>query len=624
MTTVYGIDPERLHVTIYLTTTTPTATGAKSACRDDHIHRRDEDLNYWFSFPNGTPGASGPCGPDSEIYYDLYPERGLEGAQLPLDRDGEPMGGVGYDDERFLEIWNLVFMQLYQHPDGHREPLPAQNIDTGSGLERVAMVIQGMRSVFETDIFLPILEAAAGVVRGRLRTSRRHRELQYAIRAMSEHCRAATLLIGDGVVPSNEGRGYVLRRVIRRAVYLARKVGVTRAVHGAPRRRGDRQDEAGYYTHLDESRDFIERALDAEEERFVRTLASGPHAARIAARTAPANRAPRSSPATKPSTLYDTFGLPLELTREIAAGEGFGLDDAGFEAAMEAQRTRARASTGKFLKGEALAALAGARRRTLATSSATATSKADGARRRDPQGRRAGDDRDRRAKPAKSILDDHAVLPRRRRPGWRPREHSHALRRLRGGRHAGSRRGDRPPRPRDRGGDPRGRNRRRQPSTSPGALGRRGTTPARTCCTPPCAQVLGTHVRQQGSLVTPDRLRFDFTHLEQTPRAALAEVQQLANEKVRARPRGRPGATTGLPAGGRRRRARVLRRQVRRRCPRRRDQGRRTRRSARSCAAARTSTTPARSASSTSCASPPWPRARAALRRSPAGPPRPT
>ena len=158
-------DPaERLHVTIFLTDDEAYGHWRDVGMPDDHIHRRDEDLNYWFSFPNGVPGASGPCGPDSEIYYDFHPERGIADAQLRLDAAGEPVGGVGYDEDRFVEIWNLVFMQLYQHPDGTRTDLPAKNIDTGSGLERVSCVLQGVRSVYETDIFLPILEAASRVL----------------------------------------------------------------------------------------------------------------------------------------------------------------------------------------------------------------------------------------------------------------------------------------------------------------------------------------------------------------------------------------------------------------------------------------------------------------------------
>lgn len=524
MTQVYRLDPERLHTTVYLDDDDSYGYWREVGVADDHIHRRGEDLNYWFSFPNGTPGASGPCGPDSEIYYDLEPERGIEGAQLHTRPDGKP-GGVGYDD-RFLEIWNLVFMQLYQHPDGHREPLPAQNIDTGSGLERVAMVIQGKKSVFETDIFYPILQRAASVFEEQYETA--PADLQYVIRAMSEHCRAAVLLIGDGVVPSNEGRGYVLRRVLRRAIYLARKAGVTSRF--TARVGGAAIDKmGGYYSHLVESRDFIQQAMDSEEERFVRTLASG--TARLEALLERLRETGSSTvPGDEAFQLYDTFGMPLELTREIAANEGFGLDDAGFEAALEAQRQRAR-QTGKFLKGEVSPAL-------------------------------------------QSLGEDHSAFV-----GYSKVDaDATVVAVLKGGELvAMATQGDAcevilttTPFYPEGGGQVGDHGNIRTPSgvfavedtqAAGGAIVHRGRViegairVAETADATVDMQwrsgsarnhtgthllhaalrlVLGSHVRQQGSLVTPDRLRFDFTHLEQAPRAALNEVQQLANEKIRS------------------------------------------------------------------------------------------
>lgn len=524
MTQVYQLDPQRLHATIYLDDDDSYGYWREVGVADDHIHRRGEDLNYWFSFPNGTPGASGPCGPDSEIYYDLEPELGIEGAQLHTGADGKP-GGVGYDD-RFLEIWNLVFMQLYQHPDGHREPLPAQNIDTGSGLERVAMVIQGKKSVFETDIFYPILQRAAGVFEEQYETA--PAELQYVIRAMSEHCRAAVLLIGDGVVPSNEGRGYVLRRVLRRAIYLARKAGVTSRF--TARVGGAAIDKmGGYYTHLEESRDFIQQAMDSEEERFVRTLASG--TARLESLLDRLRETGATSvPGDEAFQLYDTFGMPLELTREIAANEGFGLDDAGFQAALEAQRQRAR-QTGKFLKGEVSPAL-------------------------------------------QSLGEDHSDFV-----GYGKVEtDASVVAVLKGGELvAMATEGDAcevilttTPFYPEGGGQVGDHGNIRTPSgvfavedtqAAGGAIVHRGRVTEGAIRVAETAeatvdmqwrsgsarnhtgthllhaalrQVLGMHVRQQGSLVTPDRLRFDFTHLEQAPRSALNEVQQLANEKVRS------------------------------------------------------------------------------------------
>ncbi len=524
LTQVYQLDPERLHATIYLDDDDSYGYWREVGVADDHIHRRDEDLNYWFSFPNGTPGASGPCGPDSEIYYDLEPELGIEGAQLHARADGKP-GGVGYD-ARFLEIWNLVFMQLYQHPDGHREPLPAQNIDTGSGLERVAMVIQGKKSVFETDIFYPILQRAASVFEEEYESA--PPEMQYVIRAMSEHCRAAALLIGDGVVPSNEGRGYVLRRVLRRAIFLARRAGVT--ARFTARVGGAAIDKmGGYYSHLEESRAFIEQAMDSEEERFVRTLASGQ--SRLEGMLERLRETGATVvPGDEAFQLYDTFGMPLELTREIAANEGFELDDAGFQAALESQRRRAR-QTGKFLKGEVspalqslgddhsdfvgyskvdvdaavVAVLKGGELVPLATEGESCEVILTTTPFYPEGGGQVGDHGNIRTPSGVFAVEDTqaaggAIV-------HRGRVVEGAIRVAE---------------PADATVDMQWRN--------GAARNHTGTHLLHAAL----RQILGGHVRQQGSLVTPGRLRFDFTHLEQAPRSALNEVQQLANEKVRS------------------------------------------------------------------------------------------
>jgi alanyl-tRNA synthetase len=524
LTRVYQIPAERLHATIYLDDDDAYGFWREVGLPDNHIHRRGEDLNYWFSFPNGAPGASGPCGPDSEIYYDFYPERGIEGAQLSTAPDGT-LGGVGFDGERFLEIWNLVFMQLYQHPDGHRTPLPAQNIDTGSGLERVACVLQGTRSVFETDIFLPILEAAAAVMGERYENA--SDEQQYVIRAMSEHCRAATLLIGDGVVPSNEGRGYVLRRVIRRAVYLARSMGV-RQLFTAPLAEAAITKLQVGYPHLVEQAAFIKRALNAEEERFVRTLAAGSQ--RLESLLARLTETGVTIvPGDEAFLLYDTFGMPLELTREIAAASGFTLDDSGFESALAHQRAMSR-ETGKFLKGEvapALQALGEEHSDFVGYGKTEADSRVVAIL-------QAGSlvDLATASQECEVILDTTPFYPE-------------------GGGQMG-----------DRGNilTPSGVFIVEDTQASGGAIVHRGRVVEGEIRVNDSAQatvdlawrsgaarnhtgthllhaalrsVLGTHVRQQGSLVTPDRLRFDFTHLEQTPREALIEVQQIANEKIR-------------------------------------------------------------------------------------------
>ncbi len=515
LTDVYGISKDRLHITIFLDDDEAYGYWREVGVADDHIHRCDEDKNYWFSFPADTSGASGPLGPDSEIYYDYFPERGLKDVR------------VAYDDERFLEIWNLVFMELYQHPDGSRTPLPAQNIDTGSGLERVAAVLQGKSSVFETDIFLPILTAASQIAGIDYFGGGATGEQAYAIRAMSEHARAATMLIGDGVVPSNEGRGYVLRRVIRRGIYFARKIGVDQPFIARLADAAIDKLKVGY-PHLDRNRDFIKRAISAEEERFRRTLAAG--SVRLESLL---GRLREDGVGTVPGNeaflLYDTFGLPRELTREIAAAAGFSLDDAGFDSALEEQRARAR-EHGRFLKGEVSP---------LLQSLGDDHSAFVGYERVEEDSRVVAIIRDGslvdvaiEGQECEVVLDSTPFYPEgggqmgdrgnlRARSGVFHVEDTRAA----GGaivHHGRVMEGE-----------------IRVAETveaivdtawrSGAARNHTGTHMLHAAL----RSILGPHVRQQGSLVAADRLRFDFTHLEQTPRDALAEVQHLANARVR-------------------------------------------------------------------------------------------
>ncbi len=525
-TQVYGMDPARLHATIYLTDDDSYGFWREVGLPDDHIHRRDEELNYWFSFPSKTPGASGPCGPDSEIYYDFYPERGAESAAMQFDAGGNhiPGTGVGYD-ERFLEYWNLVFMQLYQHPDGSRTGLPAQNIDTGSGLERVACILQGVQSVFETDIFRPILLAAAETMGYDYFEHDAHDARSYVVRAMSEHCRAATMLIADGVVPSNEGRGYILRRVLRRAIYLARRSGVTEFFTARLADAAIEKLKVGY-PHIEEARDFIRRALTAEEERFVRTLEAGTHRLdSLLERIEPGAAVPGADA----FLLYDTFGFPLELTHEVAAQRGFTVDTAGFDAAMAEQRRRSR-DAGKFLKGEAsplLASLGDEHSAFVGYAKVEADARIVALVRGESLS-----DLIREGEACDLVLDTTPFYPE-------------------GGGQVG-----------DRGNisTPSGVFVVEDTQTNGGAIIHRGRVLEGAIRVAESAtasvdlayrngsarnhtgthllhaalrQTLGAHVRQQGSLVTPERLRFDFTHLEHVPREALREAQLLANDKVR-------------------------------------------------------------------------------------------
>lgn len=284
--------------------------------------------NWW-----GPVGATGPNGPDSEIHYDRGPEYGC----------GKPTCGPGCDCGRFLETWNLVFMEFYKELDGTQRPLPRKNIDTGMGLERISLILQGVGSVFETDLFYPILTEAATIAGVRYKEDAR---IDRSLRVIADHARGVTFLVGDGVFPSNEGRGYVLRRVLRRAVRHGRLLGIERPFLG---QLADVVIElfSPYYPILVEQRERIHRVIDHEEAHFQRTLATG--LARFEALVDQLQRSgERIIPGDEAFRLYDTYGFPLELTEELAREAGLGVDRVGFERALERQRELSRASVGRF------------------------------------------------------------------------------------------------------------------------------------------------------------------------------------------------------------------------------------------------------------------------------------
>ncbi len=309
----------------------------------------DDDFSYWYwrdkiGVPAerifklednwwGPVGATGPNGPDSEIHYDRGPEFGC----------GKPTCGPGCDCGRFLETWNLVFMEFYKEPDGTQRPLPRKNIDTGMGLERISLIMQGVGSVFETDLFYPILTEAATIAGVRYKEDGR---VDRSLRVIADHARGVTFLVADGVFPSNEGRGYVLRRVLRRAVRHGRLLGIERPFLG---QLAEIVIElfSCYYPNLVEQRERLHRVILHEEEHFQRTLATG--LARFEALVDQLQHAGESIiPGDEAFRLYDTYGFPLELTEELAREVGLTVDRAGFERALERQRERSRASAGRF------------------------------------------------------------------------------------------------------------------------------------------------------------------------------------------------------------------------------------------------------------------------------------
>ena len=314
-----ALDPERLWVTVHESDDeAETIWINEVGVSPDKIQRLGED-NYW------KMAETGPCGPCSEIFWDKGPEFGA---------DGGPAHG---DEERFVEIWNLVFMQFEQHPDGSTTPLPSPAIDTGLGLERILTVMQGVDSVWETDEISRIIKEIgelAGVSYGKEERS------DISMRIIADHARASTFLISDGVFPSNEDRGYVLRRIIRRSVRHAWLLGLEDSV--MPLLAESVVEIMGSdYPELKQNLDFIQEVLNREEDRFRETLKSGLLILDEAISDLGKNKTLSGEVSFK---LHDTYGFPLELTEEICAERSIEVDIEGFEEAMRSQQERARSA----------------------------------------------------------------------------------------------------------------------------------------------------------------------------------------------------------------------------------------------------------------------------------------
>jgi alanyl-tRNA synthetase len=317
-TGVFGLSPQNLVVSVFR-----EDDEAEAIWRDGvgvnpkRIIRMDEVDNFWAS------GPTGPCGPCSEIYYDFKPERGDDGIDLE-------------DDSRFIEFYNLVFMQYNRDAEGTLTPLANRNIDTGMGLERMAQILQGVSNNYETDLIYPLIETAAGLAGIDYRTL--DDKGQTSLKVIGDHSRAITQLIGDGVTASNLGRGYILRRLLRRVVRHGRLLGIDKPFLTAMGEASITLMHAAY-PQLTERREVILAELAREEARFLETLERGE---KLLADVLAAK--PQQISGEQAFELYDTYGFPLELTEEIAEEHGLTVDLAGFEAAMEAQRQRAKAA----------------------------------------------------------------------------------------------------------------------------------------------------------------------------------------------------------------------------------------------------------------------------------------
>ncbi|MCQ4086269.1 alanine--tRNA ligase [Saccharibacillus sp. JS10] len=318
-----GFDPEKISVTVYAEDEEAfTLWNEKVGLPAERIIKLGDE-NFWDI-------GEGPCGPCSEIFYD----RGdAYGALDPNDPEMYPGG----ENERFLEVWNLVFSQFNHNKDGSYTPLPNKNIDTGAGLERLTSILQDVNSNFDTDLFQPMIQHAAKLAGIEYGVSEEH---DVALKVIADHVRTVTFSVGDGVQPSNEGRGYVIRRLLRRAVRYGRVIGLDRPfLYELVRTVGEVMGV--YYTQVVESRELIERVIRLEEERFHKTLSDG-----LAILTETAERAKAAGESTiggeDAFKMYDTYGFPLDLTEDFALEHGMTVDREGFENAMQEQRTRAR------------------------------------------------------------------------------------------------------------------------------------------------------------------------------------------------------------------------------------------------------------------------------------------
>ena len=323
----YGFDPETLWATVYLDDDEAIQLWQEVAgLPAERIQRRGMADNYW------SMGIPGPCGPSSEIYVDRGPEYGVD-------------GGPVANEDRYIEIWNLVFMQNERGEGTSKEdfeilgPLPRKNIDTGMGVERVACLLQGVDNVYETDLLRPAIDLVSDIAPRAYGAGSHDDDVRYRI--IADHSRTAAILIGDGVSPGNDGRGYVLRRLLRRVIRSAKLLGIDDPIVG--QLMTTVRDAMGpSYPELVSDFDRIHRIAVAEETAFNRTLASGSRLFEDAANATTASGATVLS-GTDAFTLHDTYGFPLELTLEMAAEAGLSVDEEGFRGLMAEQRQRAKA-----------------------------------------------------------------------------------------------------------------------------------------------------------------------------------------------------------------------------------------------------------------------------------------
>ncbi len=321
VTKVFGLSPDRLVVSVYHTDEDAFAIWRDAIGIPAHRIQRMGDDNFWAS------GATGPCGPCSEIFYDFHPELGDEHIDLE-------------DDSRFLEIYNLVFMELNRDADGNLTPLKKQNIDTGLGLERMAQVLQGVPNNYETDLIFPIIKKAADIAGIDYHQS--EEKVKTSLKVIGDHVRSVVHMIADGINASNVGRGYVMRRLLRRVVRHGRLIGISGTFASEVAEVAIALSES-VYTNTREREKVIKDEIKIEEIRFLQTLERGEKLLEEILAKAEVQSSKTIS-GVDAFTLYDTYGFPLELTQEIAGEVGFTVDADGFESEMKKQQERSQAA----------------------------------------------------------------------------------------------------------------------------------------------------------------------------------------------------------------------------------------------------------------------------------------
>ncbi len=513
---VLGLDPERLWVTVHLSDDEAAAIWTDEVgIPTERLQRLDED-NYW------KMGATGPCGPCSEIFWDKGPSYG--------DGGGPEHGG----EDRYIEIWNLVFMQFDQQSDGSKTPLPKPSIDTGMGLERTVSVLQGVDSVWETDELRSLLDSAAQLTG--VDAPRATDEQLVSLRILADHARSTAMLVSDGVFPSNEARGYVLRRILRRAVRHSYILGVedTDSAEGTVMgRMVDRVVEVmgADYPDLVKNRQFVRDVIDREERRFRETLRTGQ--AILDAELAKLKDEGAGSeplPGAVAFLLHDTYGFPVELTEEITNERGIAVDSEGFRAAMAEQQKRAKDARAETETHDTttLVRLVDQFGETEFTGRDEVTSVAEILHIDDEvvvldrtpfyaeSGGQIGDTGTIRTETSEITVKDTRYGV----PGLIV----HAIESIEGSAAAGQT------------AKATIDNERRE-------LIRRNHT-ATHLLHAGLRMIIGEHVKQQGSYVGPDRLRFDFSHYQALTDTEITEIEDFVNAEVLANPACRHFETT--------------------------------------------------------------------------------